>query len=129
MTKFLSILFNLVYAVMFGLLAVSLYISMKNDGGYKLLPCLLICFVGYLALHSLSTIFKKLSALSKGSVIKGAFAIKRDLPLLAINIGIAANGITDIPWSAETTIYVIMSVLGIIGIICTASVAKKYVNK
>ena len=126
MTKFLSILFNLVYAVMFGLLASSLYINMMNDGGYKLLPCLLICFAGYLAIHSLNTIFKKLSAFAKGSVVKGAVAIKRDLPLLAINIGIAANGITDIPWSAETTIYVIMSVFGIIGIICTASVARKY---
>ena len=87
---------------------------------------LLFAILGFFALHSLITIFKKLKALSKGSVVGAAFAIKRDLPLVAIVISLAASGITDFPWNSETVLYIVLSVIGIIGVICTASVAKKF---
>ena len=127
MIKFFSILYNLIYAVFFGAFAVEIYSALSNAGsGVEIMLLLLLVWVVYMSLHSILNIFKKMRALSKGSVIGGAFAIRRDLPLLLTNISAAAMGVTDIPWSFETWAYVIMSVIGIIGIICTASVAKKY---
>ena len=127
MVKFFSILFNLIYAVTFGGITFVCYSNMMAEhGGFRIFPVILMCFTAYFAIDSFITIFKKLTALSKGSVIKGAFAIKRDIPMLAITIAIAANSISDNLWSVNTLIYVVLSVIGIIGVICTASVAKKF---
>ena len=127
MTKFFSILFNLIYAVAFGAVAVIIYTqAAESENGVGIFNYIFIAFLAYLSLHSFITIIKKLRALSGASIIGGAFAIKRDIPILAITIGIAASEITDFPLSTNGIIYIALSVIGIIGVICTASVAKKY---
>lgn len=127
MTKFLSILFNLVLLVSLVMVIVENFAIPLLDGtGVEFIDYILVAFLVYFALYLLITIIKKLRALSKESIIGSAFAIKRDIIPVAIVIGATVSEVTSNPFSPNSVVYIVLSVLGIIGIICTASVAKKY---
>ena len=121
MLKFLSILYNILYALLYGYYTIFGAVTMIKDGEpIDLMFWLVLAIIASTVFQAIITMIKKMRALSKKSIVTGAFAIRRDIPLLIANFAIIAPGITEDPLSFETELNLFLFAFGIIGIICTA---------
>ena len=128
MIVFLSVLFNILICIASAVISVLGYFSYlaETDTTYQILTLIILVILPIvLCLYSLWCLIKKLTALKKDSIIRSAFAIKKDLPLVAGCFALTAEFHTVNPLSLYSILLAILSILGVVGLICTASVVRK----
>ena len=128
MVVFLSVLFNILVCIASAVISVGGYFSYLAErvDTYKLITLIVLVILPVLLfLYSLWCLIKKLVALKKDSIIRSAFAIKKDLPLVAGCFALTAEFHTANPLSLYSILLAILSILGVVGLICTASVVRK----